>query len=593
MWLRKLYSNREEQFPEIHFRRGLNVVLGAIRQPRVRELDTHNLGKTTLSQVIDYCLLRKKDPKFFMFEHQDLFCEFVFFLEIESHSGQLITVRRSAAEDASTKIAFQRHRLADQDFRDLGEDDWLHWSVPFERSKQILDGFLALSAIAPWNYRQAIAYTLRTQNDYSDPFQLSKFGGRHADWKPFLTHVLGLDSRAVQRNYEIVDEIENRKSEAGRLRVDLKGIDGPDQLRGLIDIKQRAIRGVEEDVQRYDFDLADAAINRELVDQIDNAVADLNSERYALSSSRLRIELGLEERIVVDLNAIRKVFEEAKIYFGDQVRRDYDALEAFNRELSQEREGYLREELKETSARLEDIEKELSALNARRAAALVILRDRETFSKYKGLTTRLGRENAELESLERLRDAVGHLARLEDEIRDRQREREVVQEGMRESIARGSPTYDGIRATFDNVMWRVIGEHANLFTQLNSEGNPEFRVDIVDERSRITSAGKGYTYGRLMCVAFDLTLMKTYEGEPYPHFVYHDGLLESLDDRKKLSLLEVSREFAANGQHIITVIESELPLGSAERRYDFPEEEIILRLDDSGEQGRLFKMEEW
>src|SRR5262245_6045812 len=119
MRLSKLYSNDERVFPPITFRRGLNVVFGEIRRPENRGKDTHNLGKTVLSKLIDYCLLRQKSPEFFLFKHQERFKHFVFFLEIETDSGGYVTLRRSADDDEASKASFKYHKEPNQDFSQL------------------------------------------------------------------------------------------------------------------------------------------------------------------------------------------------------------------------------------------------------------------------------------------------------------------------------------------------------------------------------------------------------------------------------------------------------------------------------------------
>ncbi len=77
----------------------------------------------------------------------------------------------------------------------------------------------------------------------------------------------------------------------------------------------------------------------------------------------------------------------------------------------------------------------------------------------------------------------------------------------------------------------------------------------------------------------------------FPRFVFHDGAFESLDDRKKLNLLQVLRSYAAQGiQTIITLIDSDLPPSGGDL---FSPDEIAVTLHDEGQAGRLFKMESW
>ncbi len=60
-----------------------------------------------------------------------------------------------------------------------------------------------------------------------------------------------------------------------------------------------------------------------------------------------------------------------------------------------------------------------------------------------------------------------------------------------------------------------------------------FHAEITDAAGKPTSADLGNTYRRLMCIAFDLAVLRAYSNDPFPRFVYHDGVFESLDDRKK------------------------------------------------------------
>jgi uncharacterized protein YydD (DUF2326 family) len=107
--------------------------------------------------------------------------------------------------------------------------------------------------------------------------------------------------------------------------------------------------------------------------------------------------------------------------------------------------------------------------------------------------------------------------------------------------------------------------------------------------------GDGTSYKKLICALFDLSLLKIYEDARFFHFVYHDGVFEALDDRKKFALLDVVREQIAVGktQYIMTLIASDLPKDDQEKSMTFADDEIVLRLHDEDKAGRLFKMEEF
>ena len=98
-----------------------------------------------------------------------------------------------------------------------------------------------------------------------------------------------------------------------------------------------------------------------------------------------------------------------------------------------------------------------------------------------------------------------------------------------------------------------------------------------------------------VCALVDLAILRVYARHPFYHFVYHDGILEALDFRKKKRILDILRETCTtyNVQCIITAIDDDLPRSEKGKRIPFAEDEIILRLHDGGQSGRLFKTREF
>lgn len=80
MKLSKLYTNNHDRFEPVKFLPWLNVVFAEIRLPENKTKDTHNLGKTTLGRIIDFCMLGRVDKQSFFVVHAELFREFVFYV---------------------------------------------------------------------------------------------------------------------------------------------------------------------------------------------------------------------------------------------------------------------------------------------------------------------------------------------------------------------------------------------------------------------------------------------------------------------------------------------------------------------------------
>lgn len=65
MQLSKLYSNKDT-FKSIKFNiNGLNIVYAEVKSELKEKKNSHDLGKTKLSEVIDFMLLKEIDKKHF------------------------------------------------------------------------------------------------------------------------------------------------------------------------------------------------------------------------------------------------------------------------------------------------------------------------------------------------------------------------------------------------------------------------------------------------------------------------------------------------------------------------------------------------
>ncbi len=598
MRLSCIYSNQPAIFGPIHFRPGLNIVLGEIRLPENHARSTHNLGKTTLAQVIDFCLCRGKSKDFFLFKHADLFGKFVFFLEVETLDETFLTIRRSV--DAASKLSFIRHEARWQDYTDATGSDWDHEDVAFDSGKQILDGLLGLTAIKPWDFRIPVSYALRTQNDFADVFQLSKHRGKHRDWKPYVAHVLGFNADLVDSGFALAERIEELRKTIATLRLELGSADVDlDQIRGLIEIKRKETTALEEAAKRFDFALQDTSINTKVVEELDQSIGELNNERYLLSRTRKRLVDSLQaERIQFRPEAARKLFEEAGVVLPGQVVKEFEDLVRFNREISEERTEYLKAELEEVVGQLADVAQRLETFNQQRQAELEFLGDTDLVSKYREMNQRLIVMKNDLASMERQRDALLGIRERDRQLRAVIREREDQVESLRADIdACGEDEdsrYSRIRRALAQLCERFLNHKALITTRLNNEGNIEFQAEYLDPADLPTSEGEGKSYKQTLCAAYDLAVAQVLLSEDFIRFVYHDGLLEGMDNRVKLNIVEVLRDLADQGiQQILTVIDSDLPLDKSGNRFAFDDDEVIVTLHDEGRSGRLFRMETW
>ena len=598
MKLSKLYSNKPRLFEPVQFASGLNVVMAEIRLPENRNKDTHNLGKSTLGRLLDFGFLSSRDAKFFLFKHFSVFEEFVFYLELELQDSSFVTVRRSVAE--ASRISFKKHQVRHQDFTALAEPaDWDHYDMPFERARDMLDSLLDWRALKPWSFRNGLGYQLRSQEDFRDVFHLQK-AMAHADWKPFLAHVLGFNASLVSSFYETDAKLKEKGAKAETIKNELGGsVEDISKIEGILLLKQQAVEKKQKLLDEFDFRAQDKGQTKALVDDVDQQIGSLNAERYSLAKNKKKVQEALEEDLILfNPDEASRLFAEVGVLFAGQIKKDYQQLIAFNRAITDERRQYLNEDLAEIDAKLKVVNAELNTLGKKRSGMLSFLNGTDVFVKYRQVSDELVTLRADITSLERQRGHLHRLQELRTEIRtlteSRVRLQTQIEANVEEQNSDQHSLFSTIRVFFSDIVEEVIDRKALINVFPNHLGNLEFTAEILDEAGNSTSADRGHTYRKLLCIAFDLAVLRAHLPDKFPRFAYHDGVFESLDDRKKENLLEVIHRYTELGiQSLITLIDSDLPVRGQDAPPVFEANEIVLTLHDEGQDGRLFKMPAW
>jgi uncharacterized protein YydD (DUF2326 family) len=595
MKLSKIYSNNEAVFNSIKFHEGLNVILGEIRLPGNIDKDSHNLGKSKLCELIDYCLLKEKSQDFFLFKHFDVFKDFIFFLEIVLNDGSYLTIRRSV--ESNTKVQLKIHEEINQDLNTLESSEWDYKDLGLDKSKLILDSILSLHAIEPWDYRTAINYALRSQEDFLDIFKLSNFLGRHINWKPYIGHTLGFNAKNLTKNYELVglqgkteDKLNDLVNEIGDILGDQEEV-----LAGLYQNKKTAILELQSQMDEFNFDQLDSQTIDTLTDDIEAEISDLVKIKYYLSSKIKKLKDSIDRsKIKLNTNTTKKLFEEAGVLFPSQLKRSYDELITFNRKINIERKGFVSDKINSFRLELEEISIKLKELNDRKSSSLKILNTTDPMSKYKSMTAQLISKNVEFQQIEKKLETSKKIKVLDNQLlnirKDRTETSGLIRADKDQVITTLDNTYDKIKTEFANFIKIVLGSKGQISTRQNKEGNLDFTAGFIDENGIETGESDGHSYKRLLCIGYDLAVIQAYSDQDFIKFLYHDGGLETLDSRKQLNFIKYIRDYPQEHglQYILTAIDSELP-----DSFHFEDSEICLTLHDDGASGRLFKMPSW
>lgn len=582
MKLKKLYAN-SPKFKSIHFNPDFNVVFGDVIDDPTEEPGTvqeHNLGKTSLVELIDFMLLKEVGDESYLVKFNHKFLNWIFFLEIELNDGSYVTVRRSP--DTPTKIAFKGHQHSDQDFVDEEEWDYEDLGIssrkPESNPKRIFhEEYLKFDVQIQYSYRTFLCYLLRTQFDYVDVFKLNQFEGGDSNWKPALFSVLGFDERPLTEKYQLEQDLKHIKKAA-------KALDNSDsedgekyKIRAAIEAKQDERDQAQKNVDAFNFYTEDNHSNRELVQDIEKEVSLLNDQKYAVTYDLDQIKTSLENEQLPELSGsdLASFFKEIRVSFPDSLKTQYEDVVRFSRQLSQERRKYLLDEQKSLQKNLRNLNKKLIELNDRRVNLLKGIREDDSFKKYKIYQAKVATIDKEIfDYSQKLRD-IERLESFKEELSGRELKIDGLKNKLSEELDDEPEVYRTIQKLFREYYKQVFEYTATLVVKLNKPGNILFEPMVVGAGNNMTGKSKGYTSTRVMCTSFVLAVLAAYSDKSYFRFVYHDGIMEGWGDSHKVSFIDLIRDYTQEYgvQYITSVIRSDVPEG-----FEFKKGEVVRTL---------------
>ncbi len=583
MKLSKLYAN-QPQFKTITFNSGFNVIYGDVANKELSveevEVEVHNLGKTSLVHLINFMLLEKIDKTHYLSAYKEKFLNWEFFLEVKLNDGSYVTIKRTIDDPA--KVSFKRHYFSDQDYTYEKNWDYSEMSLYSQKDEENAESiftnqYLKFDINQNYSFRFFLGYALRTQDDYLDVFHLNKFKGKDMYWKPQLFDLLGFNPKLLDEKYDVDDQI----SLTNKLIRRTKPADEEDkyEILAAIQAKEQEKLEAQADIDQFNFYAQDNEVNTDLVKDIEQQISILNSKKYNISSEIEQIQQSLEDEQPqsIEVKDLEQFFEEISVVFPNDLKREYSEVLSFSRQLSDERQKYLRTELKDQQSHLRNANNQLRDLNLQRAKLLSILTEKDSFAKFKEYQNRLSNiENQIFDYKQQLRD-LSLVQVLDDEQKARKAKLDTLVAMIDNEIIEDPNDFIKIKKMFMDIYKSVFEYTATLVVKLNKDKNIEFQPNVLSGNVGENSSGKskGYTSRKVMCAAFILSILTTYSDRSFIRFAYTDGILEGWGDNHKPIFIRTLRDLAEEYdiQFIISVINSDLP-----RDFTFKDGEIVRTL---------------
>tara|TARA_Y100000782_G_scaffold112027_1_gene141353 strand:- start:1751 stop:3511 length:1761 start_codon:yes stop_codon:yes gene_type:complete len=562
-------------FQPIIFKDGLNIILGRYS---TTGKDINGIGKTTIINFIDFCLLSDGVK-------QELFSEKFSFIKSESVklvfsiNNDTYSITRNFEDRQLVK--FQKNN---QTTRELTDTD-LRLILGAEIGKG-LEG-----VYDPQWYRTLLSFFVQndhnlSQRDASNPIKFS-VGKRQPELFTYLFLLLGIDNNLIWQYDNSSVELKNFRADQTRINKQILEQTGKsvDDFKSDCDIVARKIDKLEKGLENYQF----GENTQDLEGKIKNLnarISHLNKEHLYIATKFKDLQESLKIAIDVDPEEVSVLFSQMHSEFSKFIKKSLDEVVQFRKQISSNRNRFLKERESQYQNKLESIQSEVAALETERSKFYKMLDELSAFDALKNAYNNLVEEKANLsgqlsyvEQLDYIENAIAtkksSVSKTVAEIVKNKDKLECVVEGIKEVFL------DLVDGSVD-----TDSSDTNPYFNIEAKAKQNSPLKLTIEVPRGGSLGKG----RFKILAFDMTVFisSLYRNKNLPSFLIHDGVFHAIAHKTRIKYLNyINRRLSTikGAQYIVTVNEDEILFPDSEGvnvELDFDlNERTLITLEDN------------
>lgn len=568
MRLIRVYSNKDT-FKEVKFNRtGLSFIAAKQKNPEIsKKGQTYNgVGKSLLVRIIHFCLGAKKS-------NYKEFCDklpgWEFYLEFEVKNTKYTAKRSTTNPD---RIFLNGENLSVDKFNKRMEE--LCFNIPQD--------------ISYLSFRSLIPFFIRPKRESYVSY--NKPGKIHSDYQLLLYNafLLGLDVFLVQKKQEIKREKDRIKKLEDNFRKDTLLRDfftgDKDVTLTLIDLEEQ-IKKLDENLRN--FKVADDYYDVQIeADKVERELFDLNNKIIMLQNNIKSIDNGLNISSDISKNDIKKIYEEANVYFSESVTKRLDELERFYEALVTNRKKRLLEqksrleaEIKKLSEKSKQQKKELDRL-------MQYLGEHQALDVFVSLSNKISELNSKRDSLKKYQDLQSEY---KEKVRNADKYLISLAETTEKYLKQIKPEVSKIVNYFRFLAKKFYPDSVAGLKITTNDGDNQLLFDIDAKIESDTSDGINNV--KIFC--YDLTIL--FRGHNHNiDFIFHDSrLFDGIDERQKADMFRTAYDEFTNTskQYIATINQNQIDevkrLMTKEEFDNIIAKNTILTLTDESDSGKL------
>lgn len=572
MYLKRLSANKTE-FHTVNFKYGLNFIIGRRENPNEKDLkNTYNgVGKSLIIELIHFCLGSKKIDVL-----KETLSDWIFTLEFEIN-GQEFVVSRSC--DKQNKVVLNGNEISISKYTDI----LMQKAFKLESNDKI-------SYIS---FRSLISrFIRRYKSSYS---KYDNYIAKETDYSKLINnaYLLGLDANLIQNKMvqkKDIDELEKTKKTVEKDPV-LKEyfVDNDD-----LDIEITDLKDEIKDLELRIKDFKVAENYREIqkdADELAYKKREIENRISLIESSIRKINKSLDIKPDIELDAIIKLYDEAKVIFQESVIKSLQQVTDFHNKLLDNRKARLETQKESLYSEKQKLEDDIKKYGDELDKLMRFLGDHGALEEFAAINDKLSELRVKLEKASDYKNLLdtyeNKLAQANIDIEKQKLEANKYIKDNKELLETIMNTFRSYSKTF------YKDKSSGLDIKVN-DGVNQLRFDI--NAKIIGDSSDGISEVCIFC--FDMTLLSLKNHNI--NFIFHDSrLFANMDPRQRLSLLKIIEEetkekkiqyIASLNEDLIYTLKDVTDIREYEHYTKMIEDNTILVLTDKLDKDKLLGM---
>lgn len=559
MFLKKLYSEplglfrsgKPEHPHTIVFKEGFNFIFGKKDKEGNNKDSLNGLGKSTVCDLIDFCLLADFNTKNSrLFQEKQRIEKYTIALEFEIQGSEYV-IKRSFKKNIITLGTAGNERELD-----IKEAKKQLFQLIFDNPDY--EGVIYES----W-YRALLSFFMKIhkkknlKDEFSDPINFLTAANVVYELLPYHFFLLGFDNRLLYENLNIQKDVKDRQKAISQVKklveenyqLNIKQVDNQlSKLRNEAKKIKAAVEAFKLAEQHKDIE---ASLN-----ELTGKIKYLFEQNFWLDAKVKSYKKSYELKDTISeatIRSIDKLYTELNQIFEGKIKKSLSEAVDFRKKIAQSREEFLKEEIQglETIIRKQEIE--IQALDSKRQKLFGFLKSKEAFKDLTEAFYLLGEKEKEIADLEGKVKVYNDLQKqkTESDAKDVQLKQQTVEliENLKNDI-------DTFEALFSEVYRAIYPESKESGFSIRADYEGKNKVDISISFDKDES--KGWNKGRTLVYDIAIIINTIQKKINTPKFLIHDGIFDGMDKAHFVALYHYIQGLQVKGvrfQYIVTMIE--------------------------------------